>query len=36
MFTNCLFKNQPQVTLEDNELFRFINCFTSKGEEVKL
>ena len=34
MFTNCLFKNQPQVTVEDNELFRFINCFTSKGEEV--
>ena len=36
MFTNCLFKNQPILTVEDNELFRFINCFTSNGEEVTL
>jgi hypothetical protein len=34
MFTNCMFGTEPQITVEENEHTKFINCYTRGGEVV--
>ena len=34
MFTDCAFQCQPAITVEDNDLVKFINCYTRDGETV--
>lgn len=34
-FSGFVLKNMPEITVEDNELVKFRDCYTRKGEEVK-
>jgi len=34
LFTNCIFKNMPKITLTDNALVKMVNCYTRNAEEV--
>ena len=34
MFTNCMFQYHSEVTVENNENVKFINCYTRGGEPV--
>ncbi len=36
MFNQCAFHSQPVVSVTDNQLVKFINCFTRDGEPVVL
>jgi hypothetical protein len=34
MFTGCMFGHEPTITVEDNDLVKFINCYTREGEVI--
>ena len=36
MFANCAFANPPILSIENNELVKFVNCFTKHGEEIQV
>ena len=34
LFTDCPFIEHPKLNIENNELVKFINCFTKDGEPI--
>lgn len=34
LFTNCMFKNMPKITLTNNALVKMSNCYTRAGGEI--
>lgn len=35
IFSNAIFTNTPKVTVEDNDLVKFVNCYTREGREIQ-
>ena len=35
-FSNCVFLERPNISVEDNDRVKFTNCFTREGEEINI